>query len=128
MPLPILEASCGEATCYLRKALQQALHTSAAFLTSIQELHTTYSQASILLRAAPDGAYIVSHAKTDSSTQLTNFSISIEDPEAYAMLATQNDPIKTSLNATTTSKGQIQQHITPINITFHTRSVLGRNY
>jgi hypothetical protein len=44
------------------------------------------------------------------------------------MLATQNDPIKTCLNTTTTSKGQTRQHITSINLTTHTRSILGRTY
>ena len=126
LPLPTLQYSCGEATCYLRDALQQALHTSAAFLSSIRELQTSHTQANCNLRPAPGGAYTLSHAKKDSSTQLTNFVISIEDPVAYAMLAIQNDPIKTSLNTTTTSRGQTRQHITPLNITAHTRSVLGR--
>jgi hypothetical protein len=44
------------------------------------------------------------------------------------MLASQNDPIKTSLNTTTKSRGQTRQQITPINITSNTRSVLGRTY
>ena len=44
------------------------------------------------------------------------------------MLATQNDPVKTSLNTTTTSRGQTRQQITTINITPHTRSVLDRTY
>ena len=44
------------------------------------------------------------------------------------MLVTQNDPVKTSLNTTTTSRGQTRQQITTINITTHTRSVLGRTY
>ena len=44
------------------------------------------------------------------------------------MLATQNDPIKTSLNTNVTSRGRTRQRITPINITFHTWSVLGRTY
>ena len=43
------------------------------------------------------------------------------------MLTTQNDAIKTTLNTNTTSRGQTWQQITPINITAHTRSVLGRN-
>ena len=101
---------------------------SIAFLTSIQEPHTLHSQVSILLRAAPDGAYILSHAKKDTSTQHTNFLVSIEDPAAYATLAPQNDPIKTTLNTNTKSRGQTRQHITPINITVHPRSVLGRTY
>jgi len=123
-----LQASCGEATSYFKDALHQVLHTSAAFLSSIRELQTTHTQANYNLNAAPDGAYIIFHVKKDSSSQLTNFVISIEDPMAYAMLATQNDPIKTSLNTTTTSKGQNREHIIPINITAHTRSVLGRTY
>ncbi len=48
-------------------------------------------------------------------------------PVAYAMLATQNDPIKTSLT-TTTSKRQNRQQIALINVAAHTRSVLGRTY
>ena len=42
------------------------------------------------------------------------------------MLATQNDPIKTSLITTTTGRGLTRQQITLVNITSHTRSVLGR--
>jgi hypothetical protein len=105
LSLPTLKASCGEATNYIKDALRQALHTSAAFLSSIQELHTTNSQASYNLHATPDGAYVLSHAKKETSTQLTNVAISIQDPVAFAMLATQNDPIKTGLSTTTTSRG-----------------------
>ncbi len=128
LPLLTVEASNGEATSYLKAALQQALHTSAAFLSSIRELHTTHSQASNIFRAAPDGAYIFSRAKKDGSSQHTNFVISIANPTAYAMLATQNDPIKTSRITTITNKGQTRQHISLITITTHTRSVLGRTY
>ncbi len=45
---------------------------------------------------------------------------------AYAMMATQTDPIKISLSTATTR--QIRWQITPVNITAHARSVLGRNY
>ena len=128
IPLSTLDASCGEPTSYLGEALKQALHASIAFLTSIQELQAAHSHSTILLRAAPDGAYILSYAKKDNSTQNTNFVVSIEDPAAYAMLVTQTDPIKTTLNTTTTARGQTRQQITPINITTHTMSVLGRNY
>jgi hypothetical protein len=44
------------------------------------------------------------------------------------MLATQNDPIKISLITITTNRRQTRQQITLINITTHTRSVLGRTY
>jgi len=43
LPLPTLEASYGGSTGYLGEALKHALHTSVAFLTSIQELHTSHS-------------------------------------------------------------------------------------
>jgi hypothetical protein len=109
LPLPTLAASCGEPTCYLGEALKQALQATIAFLTSINELQATHSHSNILLRAVPDGAYILSHAKKDNSTQHTNFVVSIEDPVVYAMLANQNDPIRMTLNTTTTSRGQTRQ-------------------
>ena len=68
LPLPTLQALSGEATGYLKDALQQALQTSVAFLSSIRELKTSHTQATLNLRAAPDGAYIISHAKKDSSS------------------------------------------------------------
>ena len=72
-------------------------------MISIQELQAAHSHSTILLCAAPDGAYILSHAKKDNSTQNTTFVVSIEDPVANAMMATQNDPIKSTLNTDTTS-------------------------
>ena len=68
LPLPTLDATRGEPTHYLVEALNQALQTSIAFLTSIQELQAAQSHPTTLLRAAPDGAYILSHAKKDNST------------------------------------------------------------
>jgi hypothetical protein len=44
------------------------------------------------------------------------------------MLATQNDPIKTRINTTATSRGQTMQQITPMNLTTHTKSILGCIY
>ena len=128
LPLQTLEAPCGEPTSYQGEALNLTLQASIASLPSIYKLQAVHSHSTILLRAAPDGTYILSHAKKDNSTQNTNFVVSIEDPVAYAMLATQNDPIKTTLKTNTTSRRQTRQQITPINITTHTRSVLGRIY
>ena len=68
LPLSTLEDSNGEATGYLKTAIHQALHTSVAFLSSVREIHTTHSEASTAFRAAPDGSYILSHAKKDSSS------------------------------------------------------------
>jgi hypothetical protein len=44
------------------------------------------------------------------------------------MLATQTDPIKTTLSTATTTREQTRRRITPINITANAKSVLGRNY
>ena len=44
------------------------------------------------------------------------------------MMATQTDPIKTTLSTATTTRGQTRRQITPINTTAHTRTILGRNY
>jgi hypothetical protein len=68
LPLPTLDASRGEPTNYLADALKQALQTSIAFLTFIQELQAAHTHPTTLVRAAPDGAYILSHAKKDNST------------------------------------------------------------
>jgi len=57
LPLLTLDASSGEPTSYLGEALKQALQASVAFMFSIQELQAAHSQSTILLRAAPDGAY-----------------------------------------------------------------------
>jgi hypothetical protein len=102
------------------------MRTTGAFLSPIRDLATTHSQAFIALRASSDGSFILSRAKKNISSQHTNFAISMEDSTAYAMLATQNDSIKTGLHITTTSRGQTKQKIIYINITAHTKSVLGR--
>jgi hypothetical protein len=104
MPFPTLEDSNGEPTSYLHNVLQQALLTSTSLLSSIRGLQTSHAHATNVLRAAPDGSFIISHAKKGTSSQYTNFVISVKDPVAYAMLATQTDPIKTCFNTFTTSK------------------------
>ncbi len=44
------------------------------------------------------------------------------------MLAILTDPIKVPLPTNTTTRGQIRQHIITLNLTPHTRSILGRTY
>jgi len=89
-----------------KTSYKKALLTSISLMASIRELHTTHSQATKALRAAPDGSYIIYHPKKDTFSQHTNFGIFVNDPVAYAMLATQTDPIKTCLSTFTTSRGQ----------------------
>jgi hypothetical protein len=44
------------------------------------------------------------------------------------MLATLADPIKVPLPTITTTRGQIRQQVTTLDLTAHTRSILGRTY
>ena len=50
------------------------------------------------------------------------------DPTTYAMLATLTYPTKVTLPTSTITKGQIRHQIATLNLTAHTRSVLGRTY
>ena len=59
------------------------------------------------LKQAPDGYCIFSHPKKDTSTQNTNFVVSLSDPSTYEMLATLADPMKAPLSTNTTTRGQI---------------------
>ena len=80
------------------------------------------------LKQAPDGSYILAHHEKDTSTQNTNFVISLSDPSTYAMLATLADLIKIPLSTNTTTRGQIRQLIPTQGLTPHTRSIFGRTY
>jgi len=44
------------------------------------------------------------------------------------MLATLTEPIKVTLPTNTTTRGQIRQHITTLDLTTHARSILGHTY
>jgi hypothetical protein len=50
------------------------------------------------------------------------------DPTTYAMLATLTDPTKVTLPTNTITRGKIGHHIATLNLTAHTRSVLGQTY
>jgi hypothetical protein len=75
----------------------------------------THTQTYPTLKQAPDGAYLLIHSKKDTSTQNTNFVITLAEPTAYAMLATLTDPIKTPLPTNTTTRGQTRQQNTTLN-------------
>jgi hypothetical protein len=129
LPLPIMsDNNIGDTNGYLHLVLHHAKKSTKAFLSSIRELTTTHTQSYTNLKQAPDGSYIITHPKKDTYTQNTNFVVSLSDPTAYAMLAALTDPIKIPLPTNTTTRGQIRQQITTLNITPHTRNVLGRTY
>ena len=117
----------GHTTGYLHLALQQAKTTTEGFLSSIRELKTTHIQSSTNLKQAPYGSFVLTHHK-DTSKQTTNYIISMANPTTYAMLATLTDPTKVTLPTHTIIRGQIRRQIATLNLTAHTRSVLGRTY
>ena len=113
---------------YLQLALQQAKTTTEAFLSSIRELKTAHTQSLTTLKQAPKGSFILTHPKKDTPTQTTNYIISMADPATYAMLAKLKDPTKVTLSTNTVTRGQIRHQIATLNLTAHTRSILGRTY
>ena len=50
------------------------------------------------------------------------------DLTTYAMQAALTDPTKVTLPTSTITRGQIRHQIATMNLTAHTRSVLGRSY
>jgi hypothetical protein len=99
-----------------------------SYLSSLNITTPEFLKASPALLPTPDGAYVISHLRKDTSAQLTNFDISLAHPQAYAMLATIETQIKIRLPNTITIAGSHQQHIVHIHLNPHNRSILGRAY
>jgi hypothetical protein len=112
---------------YLHQVLIQGLASATTFLTSLIGAVAPHHNTPAL-QPTPDGAYIISHVRKDNSTQLTNFVISLAHPQAYAMLATIDTPIKIRLPTTITIAGSHHQQIIHIQLNPHNRSILGRAY
>jgi hypothetical protein len=69
VPLPNMsDNDTGDTSGYLRMALHQAKKTTKAFLSSIRELTTSHTQSNTNPKRAPDGSYILSHPKKESSS------------------------------------------------------------
>ncbi len=113
-------------TGYLMHALSQGLATTKAFLTIIQRIGNNFSLPTPTLRPAPDGSYIITHQKRNSTTNNTHYIISLEDPYAYAMLATLEGPIH--LHTLINIRGTNHTQVIHIQLNPHTRSILGRTY
>ncbi len=94
----------------------------------MRDLTITHTQPSTALQPAPDGSYVLSNAKKDSSTQNTNFVISLSDPAAYPMLATLADPFNTTLHTNITTRRRIWQQIATLSLIAYTKSIIGRAY
>jgi hypothetical protein len=129
LPLPNMsDTNTGYTSGYPQLALQQAKTTIATFLSSICELKTTHTQSTTTLKQAPNGSFILAHEMTDTSTHTTNYIISMTNPAAYAMLSTLIDPIKVTLSTNTITRGKIRHQMATLNLTAHTRGILGRTY
>jgi hypothetical protein len=113
---------------YLLDALATGMEMAITYLSSISITTSAADKAPPTLLPSPDGAYIISHLRKDTSSQLTNFVISIASPQAYAMLATLDSPIKIRLPTTITIAGSHHQQIVHIQLNPHNRSILGRAY
>ena len=99
-----------------------------SYLTSINVVTPEYMTTTPVLLPTPDKAYIISHLRKDTSSQLTNVVISLAHPQAYAMLATIDTPIKIRLPTTITIAGYHHQQNVLIQLNTHNRSILGRAY
>jgi hypothetical protein len=96
-------------------------YLSSLNITTPDSLHTSPA-----LHPTLDGAYIISHLRKDTSSQLTSFVISLAQPHAYAMLATIETHIKIRLPTTITIAGSHHQQIVHTLLNPHNRSILGR--
>ena len=113
---------------YLLHALTQGMEMAISYLTSINVITPEYLTTTPTLLPTFDGAYIISHLRKDTSSQLTIFVISLANPQAYAMLATIDTSIKIRLTTTITIAGSHRQQIVHIQLNPHNISILGRAY
>ena len=81
------------------------------FLSSLAVVTPDYLTTSPTLQPTPDGEYIISRVRKDNSSQLTNFVISLAHPQAYAMPATIETPIKVRIPTAITIAGSHHQQI-----------------
>jgi len=113
---------------YLLQTLTHGMEMANSYLSSLDITTPEHLNTSPTLLPTPDGAYIISHLRKNTSSQLTNFVISLAHPQAYAMLATIETPIKIRLPTTITIAGSHHQQFFYIQLNPHNRSILGRAY
>jgi hypothetical protein len=113
---------------YLLQALTQGMEIANSYLSLLDITTLEYLNTPPTLLPTPDGAYIISHLRKDTFSQLTSFVISLAHPQAYAMQATIDTPIKIRLPTTITIAGSHHQQIVHIQLNPHKRSILGRSY
>ncbi len=113
---------------YLHQALTHGMEMAVSYLASLTVITPDYLSTSPTLQPTPDGAYIISHVRKDTSSQLTNFVISLAHPQSYAMMATIDTPIKIRIPTTITIAGSHHQQIVHIQLNLHNTSIIGKAY
>jgi len=113
---------------YLLHVLTMGMEMAISYLTFINIITPEYLTTTPILPPTPEGSYIISHLRKNPSSQMINFVISLANPQAYAMLATIDTPIKIRLSTTITIAGSHHQEIVHIQLNPHNKSILGRAY
>jgi hypothetical protein len=113
---------------YLIQALLWGTATAISYLSSTNNITSEYATAPPTLIPTHDGAFIISHLRKDTSSQLTHFVISMASPHTYAMISTMDTPIKIRLPTTITIAGSHHQQIVHIQLNAHNRSIMGKAY
>jgi hypothetical protein len=85
------------------------MEMAISYLSSYNITTPEHLNTSPTLLPTPDGAYIFSHLRKDNSSQLTNIVISLAHPQAYAIIATIETPIKIRLPTIITIAGSHNQ-------------------
>ena len=99
-----------------------------AFLISTHINTHAHATATPTLIATPYGSHIASHLRRDTSSQLSNYVISVENYHSYAMLTTTDTPVKIRLLSPITIAGSHHQQIVYIQFNTHHRIILGQAY
>ncbi len=101
---------------------------ATSYLSSTNNITFEYATAPPTLIPTPDGSYIISHLRKDTSSQLTNFFIYMADPHTYAMITTMDTPVKIRLPTTITIAGSHHQQIVHIQLNPHNHIILDMAY
>jgi len=113
---------------YLMQALLGGIATAISHLSSTNKITSEYATATPKLIPTPDGSFIISHLRKYTSSQLSNFVISMANPHTYAMISTMGTPVKIRLPTTLTIASSHHQQIVHIQLNPHNRIIMGSAY
>ena len=136
LPLTCLFQACPHKTqkhpkatsCKLPHYSLGGIATAISHLSSINNITSDYATTTPKFIPTPDGSFVISHLRKDTSSQLTNFVVSMANPHTYAMISTMDTPVKVRLPTTITIAGSHHQQIVHIQLNPHNRSIIGRTY